>query len=65
MKREPVRLSRMELLDKLSEIVNASTNDPAEDLIAIGQALQKIGEALRGQSLPDARAIITAVRAVS
>jgi hypothetical protein len=55
------KLNRNDLLAKVREVIYASSNEPAEELIAMGQALTKIGEALRGQSGADCRAIITAV----
>jgi len=60
----PVKINRVELVQKVREIIGEHTNDPAEEMIALGTAMVEIGKALRGRSLPDQRAIIAAVAAM-
>lgn len=50
--------NRAEVLTMVHEIVVETTEEPAESIIAMGNALTKIGEALRGVSSADAKAII-------
>lgn len=52
---------RVELVAKIHEIIQTTTNEPAEELINFGTALTKIGETLRGISVADARQILKAV----
>jgi hypothetical protein len=63
--KESKKVGRMELVTKISEIIEHSTHDPADELIAMGEALAKVGYALKGQTMHDARAILTAVRAIA
>lgn len=53
--------SRIALVQTLNQIICDATTDPAEELVVIGEALAKIGRALKGQSVTDMRAIIKAV----
>lgn len=53
---------RSQLMFKVHEIVRSSTEDPAESLIRHGEALVKIGEALKGVSHGDAVAAIRATQ---
>jgi hypothetical protein len=59
-----VKLNRMELVNKIREIIGAHSNDPAEEMIALGTAILQIGQALKGQSPADAKAILAAVQAL-
>lgn len=56
------KLNRVELLHKLMEIVRSCTNDPADELIALGNALTEAGAVLKGRSAADQRAIIIALQ---
>jgi hypothetical protein len=56
------KLNRVELLNKLMEIVRSYTNDPADELIALGNALAEAGAVLKGHSAADQRAIIIALQ---
>lgn len=58
------KLNRQNLMKEVHAIIVGSTNDPAEDLIAMGQALISIGETLRGRSNGECRAIMHAVMAL-
>lgn len=55
---------RADVLKKLREILDLETEDPSTTLIATGKALVSIGEALKGQSLADQRAIVAAAVAL-
>ena len=54
-------MNRIEVMSKVREVLDTKTADPADELIALGQALVGIGKALKGQSSHDARAILRAV----
>jgi hypothetical protein len=56
------KLNRVELLNKLMEIVRSCANDPADDLIALGNALIEAGAVLKDRSAADQRAIIIALQ---
>jgi hypothetical protein len=56
------KLNRVELLNKLMEIVRSYSNDPADELIALGKALAEAGAVLKGRSAADQRAIIIALQ---
>ena len=58
---EEPKLNRVDLLNKVNEILRRNTNDPADELIRTGKALQEIGEALKGIPAAEARAVLTAV----
>jgi hypothetical protein len=59
------KLNRIELMRKVNEVVDDATNDPADELIAMGEALVKVGQALKGLTIHDARAVIKGVQAIS
>jgi hypothetical protein len=42
-------LSRKDLVGKITDVLNERTVPPAEEMIALGQALVQIGTLLRGQ----------------
>jgi hypothetical protein len=56
------KLNRVELLNKLMEIVRSCTTDPADELIALGNALVEAGAVLKGHSVADQRATIIALQ---
>lgn len=58
------RIDRKELFARLAEIVDSVTDSPASQLIALGTALVKMGEALQGVSVHDAKAVLQAVAAL-
>ena len=53
---------RMELLNKVSSIVNRHTTNPIDDLRATGKALVQIADALDWYSPQEARSILSAMR---
>lgn len=55
------KLSRLEMVERIKEIIRQATNDLAEELITLGASLVKIGETLRGQSIADSRRILKSV----
>ena len=59
--REVNRVNRAEALAKVKEVLEADTADPAAELRKMGEVLMKIGAALDGLSINDARAVIRAV----
>lgn len=52
------KANRAEVLSMVHDILQETTEEPADAMIAMGNALVKIGEALQGVSAPDAQAII-------
>ena len=64
-KRESPQVNRALLMQKVQEIINANTDDPAAEMRAMGKALTEIGQTLDGISATDARAILTAVQALN
>jgi|GEM_PF-6358606 len=59
-----VLLNRVELMHKLDEIIRTATNDPVEEIAALGKALTEIAKALKGQSPAEVKAILSAVQAL-
>ncbi len=55
--------SRVDVLSKVREILN-TCQDPAEELIAMGEALAKIGRALKGLPPTEAKAVLRALMAM-
>jgi hypothetical protein len=53
--------NRVELVQKISEILKTDCADPVESMIAEAEAMLKIARALRGQGPAEARAIMRAV----
>lgn len=60
-----IKLNKAETVQKIVEVLDAATNDPADELIQMGEVLIEVGKALKGRSGREARGIITAVRAIS
>jgi hypothetical protein len=58
---ESERVNRVELVNRVNEIIQSSTRDPAKDLQAIGQAMVEMGKALEGLPASEARAVLRAV----
>lgn len=52
---------RAETMQLLYEIIKESTSDPAADIVAMGEALTKMGTCLKGVSPADAKAIVKSV----
>lgn len=52
---------RMDIVHKVREVLDKSCKPPAVELIALGEALIAIGEALQGIPIDKARKIIEAV----
>lgn len=48
-------LSRKDLVAKITDVLNERTLAPADELIALGQALVQIGTVLRGQTPESAK----------
>ncbi len=59
------KLNKADTVQEIVKYLNSATNDPADELIKMGEVLVEIGKALKGRSAHDARAIMTAVVAVS
>jgi hypothetical protein len=55
------KAQRAETLGLLYEVIMETTEDPAESIIKMGVALQKMGEVLKGVSAADAKAVIKSV----
>jgi hypothetical protein len=51
---------RVDLMRRIAEIIKNSTADPGQELITTGEALIKVGNILKGQSIRDAQAVINA-----
>ena len=58
---EQTKLNRADLVAKVVSIVRSETNDPAAELVRLGIALQRVGEALQGVTAAEARAVLEAV----
>jgi len=58
------KINRVELMQKIKQIIDMHSNDPVEEIAALGQALLDISKALEGQSSADAKAILAAVFAL-
>ena len=55
------RVRRKELIQIVYESIEKNTTSPAEDMIAMGEALVEVGKTLDGVSTADARAVMRAV----
>jgi hypothetical protein len=60
MKSKP-EVNRINLLHRVRGILDAHTEDPAEQMIREGEALAAIGKALLGIPVHEARAVLRAV----
>lgn len=58
------KVDRVKLVTTIQEIIDASTDSPAAQIQALGNALVKIGKALEGCSISDTRSVIQAVMAL-
>ena len=56
-----INMNKLELVEKVRQILDSSYEDPAEQIIKEGEALAQIGYALKGLNIHDARAAIKAV----
>ena len=56
-----MKSQQLQTVELIREILQEETDEPAAELIKIGTALIRIGEALRGLPLSEARKIIKAV----
>ena len=54
-------MNRLEVVNKIREIIDADTDDPAEELVKMGEVLIKIGKSLQGLSIEEARKVLRAV----
>ena len=54
-------MNRLEVINKIREIIDADTDDPAEELVKMGEVLIKIGKSLQGLSIEEARKVLRAV----
>ena len=54
-------MNRLEVVNKIREIIDADTEDPAEELVKMGETLVKIGKALKGLSVEESRKVLRAV----
>lgn len=54
-------MTHMEMIRKISEILDDNCEEPADEIFKVGKCLQEIGSVLKGRSLTDARAIMQAV----
>ena len=54
-------MNRLEVVNKIREIIDADTDDPAEELVKMGEVLIKIGQALQGLSVEESRKVLRAV----
>ena len=57
---EGVKVSRAALVRTVVDVMDKATINPAEELIACGEALAEIGRALRGLSVQEAKAVMRA-----
>lgn len=53
--------SKLEVFKTICEIVDQDALDASASVVAIGEALVKIGQAIEGLSIEDARAVIKSV----
>lgn len=53
--------SKVDTVKIIKEILEDNCHDPSEAMIEMGQALIKVGEALKGKSINEARNIMQAV----
>ena len=54
-------MNRLEVVNKIREIIDADTEDPAEELVQMGEVLVKIGKSLKGLSVEESRKVLRAV----
>ncbi len=54
-------MNKMDIVQKIQNILGTHCDDPAEQIIMEAEALLAIGKALKGLSLPEARAVMRAV----
>ena len=54
-------MNKLEVVNKIREIIDADTDDPAEELVKMGEVLIKIGKSLQGLSIEEARKVLRAV----
>lgn len=59
-----LHVDRTELLTEVWEILNEYEADAAENIIALGTALVKIGEALKGVPAEEARRVLRSAAAL-
>ncbi len=55
------KANRAEIMQMVSDTITIATADPADEIIAVGEALVKIGQVLKGVSTRDAKAIVKSV----
>ena len=55
-------MSAMDVVAKIQEIICTMYDDPADQIIKEGEALKRVGEALKGKSWTEARAVILALK---
>jgi hypothetical protein len=58
-------MTKIQIVKRVKEILDACCEDPSEAMIKEGQALVDIGKALKGLSIAEARATIEAVAQLS
>jgi len=58
------KASRTDVMRFVYEVIYKECEEPAEEIAAVGRAMVAVGEALKGQSGPDARAIMDSVAAM-
>jgi len=56
-----MKANRMELVKMVKETIESNTYDPADEIIAMGEALVAVGKSLQGLATPDARRVMKAV----
>ena len=57
-------MTNVELINKLSEIIEANSESPVDEIRTIGQALIEIADALKGKTVGECRKIMQAVIAL-
>jgi hypothetical protein len=55
-------MNKLEVIDKIKEILRNHCEDPAEEIMKMGTAMTEIGKALKGKSYAESRAIIDSVQ---
>jgi hypothetical protein len=58
-------MTNMDMIRKISEVLDKNCDEPSEEMIKMGKCLQQIGGILKGKSLSDARSIMEAVKAMT
>jgi len=56
-----MKANRTELVKMVKETIESNTCDPADEIIAMGEALVAVGKTLQGLSTSDARRVMQAV----